>query len=698
MLDSNTPINENRIAGILQELFVDRVVEMKDMLKNNLKTMKVKDQFDLRGDGWLQGIIQKWEQTFMPDLMDEVMDIKRTPDIKDRAPKMRAFLHSAGTGTSPMNVLSVMEDDYRRGAEALHEPEPEQPVDPETIPENEPGFLRRTMRGAGSYAGGLARVAGSAAGAGLLMQRGMIGSLARGVASVYGLHKAARKFTQTKAATATSGRKSSVRSLFGAGKSAFRVKQNTDFTPREEQLEADGATSILKRIEEKTAALLEKFTGKGQGEKKGMFGGIMDMFGGIGKSLLSLLTGAAMKAAIVALGVALAAAFGKEAADYLCKKFSWLCPNADRTNSEWQKDIIGGVDSFAKEFNDATGKTLSTQRRAAQNRVGQIELDQREKEVMGHLQSLTFGSGLNAKKFTPEQVAGVMGSMKGENTTFDPSAINPSSGAFGLMQLVGDRKQLFYDWADRKGYKRDDPKAQIEFMAYEYSVHPDVKPKGYKGDGSFNEKRNYDKIFEATDPSDVSRIYGHDVMRFDTKNKAGQYHDSKMTDEIAAEHYMKRAQWAEEFYPAVLENAGVIEAKPNKAFTPKNSVSIEETLKNMEHQIAHEPDWDKREQIDKAYNDLKSKYPNYVPGVGMVTPKSRGENINPVKPKAAAPKAGKITSPAEKHNESAGGTTLNVVAPKSEQSSIPKQRPGHRIQDESADKRNMEIRQFGLPR
>lgn len=340
MTDSNQPINESRIAGMLEEIFIARISETKDMLKSNIKTMKVKGAFDLRNDGWMQALVQKWEHTFMPDLHDAVKEIKAIPDIKDRAPRMRSFISELSTGTSPMNVLSIMEDDYRNDRESLHEPLEEVPEESET----EPGYIRRV----GRYAGSTLKVGAAGLGYAMMRERGIIGGIARGAAAVYGLHRTAKAFASrsTSAKTTQTRRSGALSNVFGRTKSTVAPK-TTDFTPREEQLEGGGVTDILKRIEENTAELLKKFGGtpKGQGnEGGGILGLLKGVVGGIGSFVTSLLTSPAMLTAMAALGAALAVAFGDKAIKMICDKFPSFCeainiPGKVRTWVEAQTDV-----------------------------------------------------------------------------------------------------------------------------------------------------------------------------------------------------------------------------------------------------------------------------------------------------------------------------------------------------------------------
>jgi hypothetical protein len=148
------------------------------------------------------------------------------------------------------------------------------------------------------------------------------GMMAAGVAKVaYGGFKRAAS-----AGSSTGRLGSSIKSLFGVGKTPVRARPQHDFTPREEELEGGGVKDVLERIEANTAALLEKFGGKpGDGKGGGLLSGLSGLISGLGSSLVSILKGPAMIAAVAALGTALAVAFGDKALEVLCKKFPSLC-------------------------------------------------------------------------------------------------------------------------------------------------------------------------------------------------------------------------------------------------------------------------------------------------------------------------------------------------------------------------------------
>jgi len=68
--------------------------------------------------------------------------------------------------------------------------------------------------------------------------------------------------------------------------------------------------------------------------------------------------------------------------------------------------------------------------------------------------------------FTDIQAAGVMGNIQQESG-FDPKALNPSSGAYGIIQWLGTRKTALNSFAASKGVQPSDMGMQLDFMKKE---------------------------------------------------------------------------------------------------------------------------------------------------------------------------------------------------------------------------------------
>lgn len=68
---------------------------------------------------------------------------------------------------------------------------------------------------------------------------------------------------------------------------------------------------------------------------------------------------------------------------------------------------------------------------------------------------------------TPEGAAGPMGCMDFESGGFNPAIENPSSGAYGLAQWLGSRKDALKAFADEKGKDMSNLGVQLEFLKKE---------------------------------------------------------------------------------------------------------------------------------------------------------------------------------------------------------------------------------------
>jgi hypothetical protein len=343
LVDDKQTVNKGRISGMIEEIFISRLGDTKDLLKNNIKSMKIRNKFDLRNDGWQKEVIGAWRRLSLPEIIDEVTTLKQIPDIKKRSPKMQQWLDTIGVATSPLHILTVMEDEYVHGADPHDGGDGDDVPLPPVDEDDGPGFLRRAASGAGA---GAKAVLG-AAGAGLLgatmRHGGVLAPIAGAGIAAFGLARSIKKGMTSGGSKISTGPKS----MFGSGRKSGtpRAKQ-TDFTPREEELEGGGIKGVLERIEANTAALLEKFGGKAAKDKKD--GGILSgLFGAIGPMLAKIFAGPAMLLAMKSLGAAMAAAFAVAAGKYLCNKFPSLCsgpggidPEQDQKFYDTQEAIL----------------------------------------------------------------------------------------------------------------------------------------------------------------------------------------------------------------------------------------------------------------------------------------------------------------------------------------------------------------------
>jgi len=256
--DPTQHANESKIVSLLEVIFMSKVDAQESLLKARIKTSKFKGEFgDLSSTQWRQVILSQWRKLVMPELVAAITKIKHTSDVKDRGPLMRELQQNIRRSMVPQEMISSIEED---GAGPLDE---ELGEEDQNQSETEPGFLRRSM----GVAGRGAAVAGGAVAMSLMKHTTLLGGIVKGTMGAVGMLKAARG--------AGSGRSSGgfLGKLFGANKSASgkgsRVSaRQTDFTPREESLEGGGVIDVLKRIEENTAKLLEKFGGDPAKSKK----------------------------------------------------------------------------------------------------------------------------------------------------------------------------------------------------------------------------------------------------------------------------------------------------------------------------------------------------------------------------------------------------------------------------------------------
>lgn len=78
-------------------------------------------------------------------------------------------------------------------------------------------------------------------------------------------------------------------------------------------------------------------------------------------------------------------------------------------------------------------------------------------------------SFFTGKGYEPHQAAGIAGNLMQEST-LNPTAKNPKSGAFGFAQWLGPRKKAFMDFAMKAKKDITDPLAQLEFIDLELNT------------------------------------------------------------------------------------------------------------------------------------------------------------------------------------------------------------------------------------
>ena len=688
MTDSNMPINNNRIAGLLQELFVSRLGSTKELLKNNIKTMKIRDKFDLRGDGWMQSILAHWEHTALPELMQEVIAIKQTPDIKDRAPKMRAFLQGANASTSPMNVLSVMEEEYRHDKESLHDPVVDD-IPEEYLDDDSPGFLRRAgglagrgAKGALGAVGSVAAMGAGAVGMSLMQHTKVLGGIVKGGMMAAGVAKVAYGGFKRAAASSSGSRLgSSIKGLFGVGKNPVRSRPQHDFTPREEELEAGGVKDVLERIEANTAALLEKFGGKAQ-SKGGMLSGLSGLISGLGSSLVGILKGPAMLAAVAALGTALAIAFGDKALKVLCEKFPSLCDKGMDIHED---------DKFYLEQSKNMSKWESEAREAVKNGTA-TPYQQKVLKEMDEKNSSLLGRMGTAGSLTKSIESG---SPEGNYGIVNPNDVGKASyGAYQFRADEGGLPSYMKFIENDSRYKPiSDAFYKTNAQGQRVKLSPGTQEFNTAWEGLAKNESTKD-LFKESQDKVFQKDYHDPAIKFLKDN--GFNSASPVLREVAAQLFVVRGEGGGK---KVLR-----EIKKNNNIREMSDQQIANAILNQMR------GWASKDRIDKTKNYIDAfssapdlgfspnaqaeEYPktvDYTPSEQARIDAALARHSASIESKSPAPKAPSLTAPTSptSSGEGKGNTTVINNVPQ-QQGGGSKTRPSHRSPDVSIEKQLME--------
>lgn len=114
-------------------------------------------------------------------------------------------------------------------------------------------------------------------------------------------------------------------------------------------------------------------------------------------------------------------------------------------------------------------------------------------------------SYLLSKGYTKEAIAGIMGNA-GQESNYKPTAVNPSSGSYGLFQWLGSRKQALSRFASNRGTSISDVKTQLDFMIQELEAMSGGKQFATTGGSVENKtiwfRKNFERPaeWEANDP------------------------------------------------------------------------------------------------------------------------------------------------------------------------------------------------------
>lgn len=112
-------------------------------------------------------------------------------------------------------------------------------------------------------------------------------------------------------------------------------------------------------------------------------------------------------------------------------------------------------------------------------------------------------SFFTGKGYEPHQAAGIAGNLMQEST-LNPTAKNPTSGAFGLAQWLGSRKKSFMDFALKNKKDIKDPTAQLEFIDHELNT---------------TETRARDKLLNSKDATEAAFNFSNHYERAGANEK-----------------------------------------------------------------------------------------------------------------------------------------------------------------------------------
>lgn len=116
---------------------------------------------------------------------------------------------------------------------------------------------------------------------------------------------------------------------------------------------------------------------------------------------------------------------------------------------------------------------------------------------------------LSSAGFEPHQAAGIVGNLFQESS-LNPNAVNPKSGAYGMAQYLGPRKKQLIQFAQANGASPSDPRTQLDFMVSELNGP---------------ESRARDRLLEAKTPEEAAQIFR---VHYERPGKA-EANDSRRT-------------------------------------------------------------------------------------------------------------------------------------------------------------------------
>jgi SepF-like predicted cell division protein (DUF552 family) len=110
-------------------------------------------------------------------------------------------------------------------------------------------------------------------------------------------------------------------------------------------------------------------------------------------------------------------------------------------------------------------------------------------------------SGLVQRGFTKEEAAAITGNIRAESS-FRTGEVNPTSGAFGLMQWLGGRKARLIQFAQQKGKPATDLNVQLDYIVWEL-----------KGGNSYETAQFKKAMAYGPDVASKTRGFAYEVER-----------------------------------------------------------------------------------------------------------------------------------------------------------------------------------------
>lgn len=101
-----------------------------------------------------------------------------------------------------------------------------------------------------------------------------------------------------------------------------------------------------------------------------------------------------------------------------------------------------------------------------------------------------------AKGLNNNQIAGIMGNIQQESN-FDSTATNSSSGAYGIFQWLGSRKSELQKFAKARGTSSDDLMTQLDFSWQEMNS-TEKKTLNMLNENKYSSARTIARLFEST--------------------------------------------------------------------------------------------------------------------------------------------------------------------------------------------------------